>query len=615
VVGYPWAPTSTSGGIVFAPTGKKAISSKNDGSAGQTVGFVNDWFGGRDESLTWNSDGSWTFNTAANLAGGGTLTSPVLSGTVTGTYTLGGTASLPTITGNTAWLAGHPVIPSSTLAGLGAAGTAGRLARVTDNVRGIWIDNGTIWVKLLPFVHVGDFGTDIAAVNAALQAAHDNGYDEVRFEDRTYTVNTGETLTMTARNVSLVGYGTIIQAGANNVVLATWLPDNVQQNYPARVEGIRFDGNSKTGVKFSMKGGIGAVGGLSNVTLKNVFFHQVAVEVIRAFSLWFNEVIMQQSNGGSPLLTLGDATYGVNHFFYRGTIHQNDTGGVLIKSVANWGFNIVFEDTDIEFNTGYGATNENGAGTYFRNVYFEGNTTGDIINSGVAYMDGGTLIAASGSGGLQLTAGKLSVEKAKLTVGAGTLLVQTGGVLHWRNNDLSIPVSQVFKLRGDVTQKGQLPLNTRYLGKGLTQNAFLGGVFTRLDTNYESKWTCTTAGSLSVNSAFSGEWYDNEPVYVAIRARGSSITWELSISGAAGKVPPFTVMTSIAIDDATNYKWYIASIPTNLAPTGAVTVAELIGTMAVGQVLEVREMFVLSARYSGLKDSGGVGWMSDIAVP
>ncbi len=69
-LGYPWAPSSNTGGIQFSPQGKKFIGTKNDGSPGNTVGFVNDWFTNPTESLTWNSDGSFTFRSPVIFAGG-----------------------------------------------------------------------------------------------------------------------------------------------------------------------------------------------------------------------------------------------------------------------------------------------------------------------------------------------------------------------------------------------------------------------------------------------------------------------------------------------------------------------------------------------------------------
>ncbi len=63
------------------------------------------------------------------------------------------------------------VMEAFTKAGLPAAGTAGRLALVADDVRGIWFDTGTEWIKLFPQVNVKDFdarGDALAAIDGAI---------------------------------------------------------------------------------------------------------------------------------------------------------------------------------------------------------------------------------------------------------------------------------------------------------------------------------------------------------------------------------------------------------------------------------------------------------------
>lgn len=47
-------------------------------------------------------------------------------------------------------IVGSPVLNASTLAALPAAGTAGRLWRVTDSVSGVWMDTGTAWQLIGP---------------------------------------------------------------------------------------------------------------------------------------------------------------------------------------------------------------------------------------------------------------------------------------------------------------------------------------------------------------------------------------------------------------------------------------------------------------------------------
>ncbi|MFY9586677.1 MAG: glycosyl hydrolase family 28-related protein [Actinomycetota bacterium] len=65
-------------------------------------------------------------------------------------------------------------LPSYTVATLPAAGTAGRLARVTDGIRGVWIDTGTQWHSITGHADVRDFGAvgdGVADDTAAIQAA------------------------------------------------------------------------------------------------------------------------------------------------------------------------------------------------------------------------------------------------------------------------------------------------------------------------------------------------------------------------------------------------------------------------------------------------------------
>ena len=71
----------------------------------------------------------------------------------------------------------------STFAGLPAAGTAGRLARVTNTIRGLWMDQGSQWFSLAgEIVNVKEFNAkgdnstnDTTAITAAINAANAAG--------------------------------------------------------------------------------------------------------------------------------------------------------------------------------------------------------------------------------------------------------------------------------------------------------------------------------------------------------------------------------------------------------------------------------------------------------
>lgn len=117
------------------------------------------------------------------------------------------------------------VIPSFTRAGLPLPGTAGSLARVTDSVRGAWMDTGTQWFGLSgEITNVKEFGAvgdgvanDTAAVQAAINAHGPNG-GTVIIPPGTYRVD-DLALPATPKIVNLIGAGiraTILEAATAN---------------------------------------------------------------------------------------------------------------------------------------------------------------------------------------------------------------------------------------------------------------------------------------------------------------------------------------------------------------------------------------------------------------
>lgn len=142
---------------------------------------------------------------------GPTLTGPTLTdGTIQGSIGAGSGLTLPQFT------AGGPILDlrpqSYTKAGLPAAGTTGRLARVTDDVRGLWMDTGTQWFPLnAQIVNVKEFGAkgdnstdDLAAINAAIAALGSDG-GVVYFPPGIYVVSAA--VQPTTSNLYLVGAG------------------------------------------------------------------------------------------------------------------------------------------------------------------------------------------------------------------------------------------------------------------------------------------------------------------------------------------------------------------------------------------------------------------------
>ena len=88
-------------------------------------------------------------------------------------------------------------LTESTYAGLPAPGAAGSLRKVTDSVRGIWMDTGVQWTKLSPFIDVRDFHAtglgvaddSTAFANAHTAAATSTLYKTIYIPSGTYKLN------------------------------------------------------------------------------------------------------------------------------------------------------------------------------------------------------------------------------------------------------------------------------------------------------------------------------------------------------------------------------------------------------------------------------------------
>lgn len=203
---------------------------------------------------------------SAQTATNKTLTSPTITGTVAG----GATYSSPILT--------TPIIGSFTEAGLPAAGTAGRLARVTDGIRGIWKDTGTKWVSVTGYADLADWGFSTsasAATNAtALQAAIDSGAAIVRGGSGLYSYSTGLTIDRAIR-IDFAG------AAEANGVAGTGSTELAYTGTGIGIDIIGSGANGKENIhlsNFILTGTVAATGGIYagsgiNVTrssLKNI---------------------------------------------------------------------------------------------------------------------------------------------------------------------------------------------------------------------------------------------------------------------------------------------------------------------------------------------------------
>src|SRR5438876_1190024 len=135
-------------------------------------------------------------------------------------------------------------IPSFTSGGLPAPGSAGSMSRVTDGVRGLWIDQGQQWFGVNgERLNVREFGAtgggmtdDTTAIQSAINAAGTG--DAIIFPNGTYLV-TGLAVT---RRITLMGWGGATLR-ANNSIRGTTLLAISAAADEALVTGLRFAGN------------------------------------------------------------------------------------------------------------------------------------------------------------------------------------------------------------------------------------------------------------------------------------------------------------------------------------------------------------------------------------
>src|SRR5438552_3587176 len=123
------------------------------------------------------------------------------------------------------WSVTDVKVESYVKSGLPAAGRAGRLARVTDGVRGVWMDQGTQWFSLTgEVINVKEFGAkgdgvtdDTTPIQNALNAVPSTG-GTVLFPVGTYKISS-TLLIQNIQGINLVASKSSGLSGTNGVVL------------------------------------------------------------------------------------------------------------------------------------------------------------------------------------------------------------------------------------------------------------------------------------------------------------------------------------------------------------------------------------------------------------
>jgi hypothetical protein len=179
---------------------------------------------------------------------------------------------------------------NTTMSALPAAGTKGRIVRVTDSVRGLWMDDGTRWVKLSPYIDlVADFGlvgdgkTDNSAnFNAAAAAISTGNVYPMLLGPGAF--NLGGTVRFTTSGLHLIGAGRAaskIQAAA---AFRTGDMLSFENAANCKVEGVTITGGGtmrKSGAGIHVSGPNGSGNVKSDAFLFNVDFdHQFGAVLV-----------------------------------------------------------------------------------------------------------------------------------------------------------------------------------------------------------------------------------------------------------------------------------------------------------------------------------------------
>lgn len=194
---------------------------------------------------------------------------------------------------------------TSTKAGLPTAGSAGRVRLLTDDLRNVWIDNGSEWVQSAGGVaNIKEFGAagdgvtnDTSAIQDAIDAVVTAGGGTVLFPPGVYAI----TQVTVGSKVRLIGTGpdacTLISRATSNIRGMITNTDQTSGNNRIVIDGMSIIRDTTAGI----------VGGLNEaVYMKNVEF------------LWIHDCIISGTASGASSLNGGVNLEEGLHYWIRG---------------------------------------------------------------------------------------------------------------------------------------------------------------------------------------------------------------------------------------------------------------------------------------------------------
>lgn len=346
---------------------------------------------------------------------------------------------------------GRHVIPSSTQANLPAAGTAGAVARVTNNVRGVWMDQGSQWFATNGrVVNVQEFGAvaggpdNQSAFNTALAAgaggtvlipagtySHSGTLD---IPDDTIVMGAGRNATI----LSYTGSGSHVTITASSARVDVVLRDLrltsstaangivVTSARDVLLQNLTIYGNQAgyTNACVRLTGDGTANGGAQTVTIQDVDCINPGAAATPGNAI---EIAAQ---GANALKVIGGNASGVNRAFwvshgtgtnlgitivgYTAATHANSTAPMFdVQGVSGFQvFGGYFENSTAQnlatFKTGAGITGIGWFGSYIAQtggatVVFEFQTGADVTIDGSHAISAATttLVLATTAGALQ----------------------------------------------------------------------------------------------------------------------------------------------------------------------------------------------------------------------